>query len=91
METVVRGMQIARPKLEMVVPYKQYKLVRGDGSAPERTKKHPFCMSRVHYSAPGHSASLHKNRGACLHVWLAPKYAVLMLQEPHLATDHAFR
>ncbi len=60
LETVVHGMQIARPKLEMVVPYKQYKLVRGDGSAPERTRKHPFCMSRVHYSAPGHSTSLHK-------------------------------
>ncbi len=62
LETVVCGMQVARPKLEMVVPYKQYKLVHSDGSAPERTRKHPFCMSRVHYSAPGHSASLHKAR-----------------------------
>ncbi len=82
-------MQIPRPKLEMVVPYKQYKLVRGDGSAPERTKKHPFCMSRVHYSAAGHSASLHKAGQPVFHVWLTPKYTLLMLQEPHLATDHA--
>ena len=45
--------QVAKPKLEMVVPYKQYKLVRADGTAPERVTKHPFCMSRVHYSAAG--------------------------------------
>ena len=51
--------QVAKPKLDMVVPYKQYKLVRADGTAPERVTKHPFCMSRVHYSAAGkHTASL---------------------------------
>lgn len=45
--------QVPKPKLEMVVPYKEYKLVHSDGSIPERTKKHPFCMSRVHYSEAG--------------------------------------
>ena len=39
------------------MPYKEYKLVHGDGSAAERTKKHPFCMSRVHYSAAGDSCA----------------------------------
>jgi len=89
--TAVCGVQIPRPKLEMVVPYKQYKLVRADGSAPERTKKHPFCMSRVHYSAAGDSGSLHKAGQPACHVWLAPKCAMPVLQEPHLATDHAAR
>lgn len=50
---VMQQVQVPKPKLEMVVPYKQYKLVRSDGTAPERNKKHPFCMSRVHYSAAG--------------------------------------
>ena len=45
--------QVPKPKLEMVVPYKEYKLVHGDGTIPERIKKHPFCMSRVHYSEIG--------------------------------------
>lgn len=45
--------QVPKPKLEMVVPYKEYKLVHSDGSTPDRTKKHPFCMSRVHYSEAG--------------------------------------
>lgn len=44
---------MSKPKLEMVVPYKEYKLVRADGSTLDRSKKHPFCMSRVHYSATG--------------------------------------
>lgn len=46
-------LQVSKPKLEMVVPYKEYKLVHSDGSIPQRTKKHPFCMSRVHYSETG--------------------------------------
>ena len=50
-------MQVAKPKLEMVVPYKQYRLVRADGTAPERLIKHPFCMSKVHYSAKGKSVA----------------------------------
>ena len=49
------GLQVPKPKLEMVVPYKEYKLVHSDATAPERTRKHPFCMSRVHYSATGES------------------------------------
>ena len=47
--------QVPKPKLEMVVPYKEYKLVHSDGSIPERIMKHPFCMSRVHYSETGQS------------------------------------
>ena len=47
------AVQVAKPKLEMVVPYREYKLVHGDGSTAARTKKHPFCMSRVHYTAAG--------------------------------------
>eukprot|EP00887_Chlorella_sp_A99_P005264 scaffold1.g5264.t1 len=41
----------ARPKLEIELPYRLYRLVRADGSTPERTDKHPFCMSRVYYDA----------------------------------------
>lgn len=44
-------LQAQRPKLELEVPYKMYRLVRADGSAPERPNKHPFCMSRVYYDA----------------------------------------
>lgn len=40
-----------RPKLDLELPYKQYKLVLGDGTPVERTDKHPFCMSRVYYDA----------------------------------------
>ncbi|KAL4859604.1 Serine/threonine-protein phosphatase T [Chlorella vulgaris] len=40
----------ARPKLELELPYKLYKLVRADGSLVERVDKHPFCMSRVYYN-----------------------------------------
>jgi hypothetical protein len=44
-------LQPARPKLEIELPYKLYKLVRADGSLAERADKHPFCMSRVYYDA----------------------------------------
>ena len=53
MAALCMDVQVPKPKLEMVVPYKEYKLVHSDGSIPERTEKHPFCMSRVHYSEPG--------------------------------------
>lgn len=42
-------MQVQRPKLELELPYRMYRLVRGDGGALERPEKHPFCMSRVFY------------------------------------------
>jgi hypothetical protein len=44
-------MQAPRPKLEIELPYRMYRLVRADGSVAERTDKHPFCMSRVFYDA----------------------------------------
>jgi hypothetical protein len=43
-------MQMARPKLEMTLPYKQYRLVTSEGRGVERQDKHPFCMSRVYYN-----------------------------------------
>ncbi len=46
-------MQAQRPKLELELPYRMYKLVRGDGGALERPEKHPFCMSRVFYDGVG--------------------------------------
>ena len=58
LDTLCMDIQVPKPKLEMVVPYKEYKLVHSDGSIPERTKKHPFCMSRVHYSEIGEMGSL---------------------------------
>lgn len=45
------GMQVPRPKLELDLPYKSYKLVTSDGRGLERLDKHPFCMSRVYYDA----------------------------------------
>ena len=39
------------PKMEIHVPYASYRLVRSDGSEPDRTDKHPFCMSRVYYDS----------------------------------------
>ena len=39
-------MQAARPKLEMELPYKMYRLVKADGTLCERIDKHPFAMSR---------------------------------------------
>lgn len=41
----------SRPKLELEVPYKMYRLVTSTGGAVERTDKHPFAMSRVYYDA----------------------------------------
>lgn len=42
--------QVPRPKQEISVPYKHYRLVTADGRALERQDKHPFCMSRVYYA-----------------------------------------
>ncbi len=39
-----------RPKQDISLPYKHYRLVTSDGKALERQDKHPFCMSRVYYS-----------------------------------------
>ena len=47
------ALQVPKPKMEVGVPYQDYKLVRADGSAVERVKKHPFCMSRIYYDAAG--------------------------------------
>ena len=38
--------QAARPKMEMELPYRLYRLTKADGSACERIDKHPFAMSR---------------------------------------------
>ena len=35
----------------MALVPRTYRIVRGDGSVPERIRKHPFCMSRVYYQA----------------------------------------
>lgn len=43
--------QPSRPKLELEVPYRLYRLTTCDGRPVERTDKHPFCMSRVYYDA----------------------------------------
>lgn len=39
----------ARPKLDIEMPYRSYKLVYTNGQPVERVDKHPFCMSRVYY------------------------------------------
>ena len=46
-----RGAQAAPPKQELALPYGSYRMIKGDGSAPDRFDKHPFCMSRVFYDA----------------------------------------
>ncbi|KAK9824173.1 hypothetical protein WJX72_008288 [[Myrmecia] bisecta] len=43
--------QVARPKQDIALPFQHYRPVYADGRAPERTDKHPFCMSRVYYQA----------------------------------------
>eukprot|EP00958_Prasinococcus_capsulatus_P018088 scaffold2088_cov399-Prasinococcus_capsulatus_cf.AAC.56 len=40
----------ARPKMEIELPYKMYKLVKHDGTVTERITKHPFQLSRVYYA-----------------------------------------
>ena len=40
-----------RPETQLSLPYAAYSLCTADGSALERTDKHPFCMSRVYYEA----------------------------------------
>jgi hypothetical protein len=39
----------ARPKLDIEMPYRSYRLVYTNGQPVERVDKHPFCMSRVYY------------------------------------------
>lgn len=39
-----------RPKLDMELPYRMYKLVHTDGRPAERVNKHAFSMSRAYYS-----------------------------------------
>ena len=46
-----RCVQAAPPKQELALPYGSYRMIKGDGSAPDRADKHPFCMSRVFYDA----------------------------------------
>lgn len=41
----------AAPKMEIELPYRMYRLVTAEGLPAERVDKHPFCMSRVYYSA----------------------------------------
>jgi tetratricopeptide (TPR) repeat protein len=41
----------SKPKLDLEVPYKMYRLVTSNGTPIERTDKHPFAMSRVYYNA----------------------------------------
>ena len=38
-----------RPKTELSVPYRSYRLVDSMGNAVARPEKHAFCMSRVYY------------------------------------------
>ena len=45
-------LQAARPKLEMELPYKMYRLVKADGTLCERIDKHPFAMSRCRLCNP---------------------------------------
>lgn len=56
-------------KLQLDLPYASYRVVRADGSAPERSVKHPFCMSRVYYDATEkpEEVGLHGVRG--LRAW----------------------
>lgn len=44
-----RLIQSIAPKKDLIVPYKEYKLVDAFGNAVARTEKHAFCMSRVYY------------------------------------------
>lgn len=41
----------SRPKLDLEMPYKLYKLVTNDGRPVERKDKHAFQMSRVYYNS----------------------------------------
>jgi hypothetical protein len=40
----------SRPKTDIELPYKMYRLVHSDGTPCERIDKHGFAMSRVYYS-----------------------------------------
>jgi hypothetical protein len=44
-----RLIEPAAPKMELTVPFKDYKLVDAVGNPVARQKKHAFCMSRVYY------------------------------------------
>ena len=39
----------ARPKTDLELPYRMYRLVRADGAEVERKDKHAFQFSRIHY------------------------------------------
>jgi len=39
----------SRPKMEVAVPYRLYRLVDARGNQVQRSDKHAFCMSRVYY------------------------------------------
>lgn len=41
--------EAVRPKRDLALPYKEYKLVDACGNHVARTEKHAFCMSRVYY------------------------------------------
>jgi hypothetical protein len=49
-------LQAVRPKLEMELPYRMYRLVKADGTLCERIEKHPFQMSRQ--AQPTHTHTL---------------------------------
>lgn len=45
-----RIIEASIPKKDLILPYKDYKLVDAFGNHVARTEKHAFCMSRVYYN-----------------------------------------
>ena len=75
----------SRPKLELEVPYKMYRLVTACGNAVERTDKHPFAMSRVYYDAAEKPEEVWVELadGSCRWRQTAGEVRVLALKVPH--------
>ena len=68
--TLCHVLQAARPKLEMELPYKMYRLVKANGTLCERIDKHPFAMSRCRLCNPRqvlcNPAKSHTSHVACV-------------------------
>lgn len=72
----------------MELPYRMYRLVRGDGGALERPDKHPFCMSRVFYDGVDRpeEAWAQLADGSCRWRQTGSEIKVIALKVPSLPT-----
>lgn len=79
------------PKRDLMIPYKEYKLVDACGNHVARAEKHAFCMSRVYYdrSEIQHETWVELGDGSCRWRQSGSEIKVIVLSVPRdLSAKH---